>query len=139
MPGSAGRAPVDPVNFIQPLGDGAFYGFMHLVRVYKANFIFGRMHVDIHLIKRNFDKNNGNRKLPLDQALRKSLKDTVLDRPVAHEPAVDKDIEPPGGAARHPRRTDPAGYRKAVAVKFDGMKIRPGIFAEHIRHPVKML
>ena len=96
------------------------------------------MHVDIHLIKRDFDKNNGNRKLPFDQALRKSRKDTVLDRPVAHEPPVDKDIEAPGGPAGYPRGTDPAGYRKPVALQCDGMKIRPAICAEHIRHTVEM-
>ena len=76
---------------------------MHLVRVHKANFIFGWMHVDIHLIKRNLDKNDGNRKLPFNQTLRKSIKDTVLDGAVAYKSAVDKDIQPAGGTTRNSR------------------------------------
>jgi hypothetical protein len=50
------------------------------------------MDVDIHLIERNFDKNNGDRKLPFHQALGIPLKYAVLDAAVANKSTVDKNI-----------------------------------------------
>ena len=134
-----GRKPVNPVYFVQSLTDGAFDGFMHSVRVYKANFVFGRMHVNIHLIKRNFDKNNSDGKLPLHQALRKSLKDTVLDRPVAHKPAVDKDIDSFRGAAGDSGGSIPAADRNDIFTIFEGVEIRFNAASEHICNPGQMI
>jgi len=89
---------------------------MHPVRVNKPNFIFGRMHVNIDLVKRNPDENHGHRKLPFDQALRKSCKNTVLDGSIAHKTVIDKNIQPPGCPARNGRRANPTRNGYAVAL-----------------------
>ena len=68
---------------------------MQWVRVDKTNFIFSWVHVDIHPIKGDSDKNDGNGKLPFYQALGKARKDTMLDGAVPHKAAINKNIEPP--------------------------------------------
>ena len=100
--------PIESIGFIKRLCNGAFYRFMHLARVYKPNFIFGRMNVDIHLIERDFDEHNGDRKLSFNQALGIPLKYTVLDAAVADKSAVYENIKSSGCPPRHFRRTDPA-------------------------------
>jgi hypothetical protein len=109
---------------------------MHRIGPRKPHFVFGGMHIDIHLIIGNLHENHSNRKLPLDQALGVSLKEGMLNNTVPHKPAVDENIDSPGGAAGDSGRGYPACDGQILTDKFNRAQFRSQVAAQNICHPI---
>ena len=66
---------------------------VHQARLAKAHLRLGRMHVDIDLFGRHFQKQQDDRKRGRRNDVAISLDHRVNDQPVAHQAAVDEEID----------------------------------------------
>ncbi len=72
---------------------------MHQVLFAKTNLMLGRMNVNVHLFRRDLEKENDNRIAPLFQNWPVTFKKSVLHHPVADVTAVDVGINIAGAGA----------------------------------------
>ena len=80
-----------PITFVQGLRHRLADELVHVVRPGEAHFVLGRVHVDIHLVAGNIDKQHRQGELAFHQALGIALEKGVLHQAVAHAAPVDQD------------------------------------------------
>ncbi len=108
---------------------------VHPARVHEADLVLGGMHVDIHLVEGQLQKQGGQGKLAFHQPAAEAFEQRVLDHPVAHPPAVDEKEGAPRGAARQAHRRQVAAQAQRSAFAAHGRQLLGFERAEHIGRP----
>jgi hypothetical protein len=103
----------------------------------KAHLVLGGMNVHVHRVGRNLQMDHRHREAPFDQALPVALEQGVLHHPVAHDAAVDKDKDAPGGAAKHPGGGNPAGDTAGLGSPLQRMELAMHALTQDIQHPLQ--
>jgi hypothetical protein len=101
----------------------------------EADFVLGGVDIDIHLVERQVQKQNGEGKLPLHQPAAVAFEKGVLNHPVPHPAPVHIEVDPPGGAAGQPRRPQVSGQPDLPRLLRQGDQFAARQAPQDIGHP----
>ena len=110
---------------------------VHRLRLAETHFDLGRMHVDIHQLRRQFQKQRKTGMPIVMQHIAIGFADCVADQLVAHETAVDVEKLRIATAFGYRRRTGYAPQPQAVAVFFHRQGAVGKLVAEQGFHPLR--
>ncbi len=102
---------------------GAVEEVVHHAAVAKAHLVLGRMDVDVHRRRVDFQEQHEGRMPAVEQHVAVGLAHRVGDQLVAHHAPVDVEILQVRLAAREGRQADPAPQAQAATFDLDGQRL----------------
>ena len=121
-------------NLAQRPVQGAVEKIVDHAPVAEAHFVLGRMHVDVHRTRIDFQEQHEGRMTPVEQHVAIGLAYRVGHQLVAHHAAVDVEVLQIGLAARIGRQSNPAPQAHAAAVDLDRQRLLEERRAAHAGH-----
>ncbi len=124
------------VLLLQSMGNRRPDRVMNPFLVAESHFIFCRMNIDIHSVKRNPDKQHRHGELAFDKPSGISLKQSMLYHPIPGSPSIDIDVHTAGCFACDRRRRKPPFQLQISVVVLNGYESFFQLRSQYMDHPV---
>jgi hypothetical protein len=121
----------------QPFADGGKDELVQPVAVAKSRFGFRRVDIHVHLVRRQFEKQEGHRVPACHQQSTVCFLECVSQAAVADPAAIDEEVLHPGMSALTRRIGDVAGQSYRSLLRLNGVEPVAHLGAEKKADPVK--